>query len=459
MRSSRLPALACALLAGALPAGAPAAGAGPGPAVDSAVTTRDPAVPLDVLDLMVTPLTRQELEVEAQAWLGLVRDKVRQIADAEIAVRLTKEQVDQAEESAGAAPAADATAEGRSAILTDLAALRGERTALFDRAGTVLAELQEKGGDVTDHRRYLAAVSGLRLDVTDTGAAWATLSGWLTSEQGGVRWGLNLVKFAVILAAFWVLSAVLGQAADRALRRVKRLTALLREFISTTVRRVALAVGIIVGLAALEVNIGPLLAIIGAAGFVVAFALQSTLSNFASGIMILLYRPFDVGDAVDVAGISGTVASLNLVSTTLTTADNKRVVVPNNAIWGGIITNSTGSETRRVDMEFGIGYDSDMDRAREVLERIVKEHRLVLEQPEPLVRVHKLADSSVNLVCRPWVKTADYWTVYWDVTQKVKEEFDRSGIKIPFPQSDVHVHYSGEPAEAGRPVAARAAAR
>jgi small conductance mechanosensitive channel len=250
-----------------------------------------------------------------------------------------------------------------------------------------------------------------------------------------------LIAFLVTLLAFWILAMIVEKLTEKALKVGRRLSALMRDFIGKSVRRIVLAVGFIVALGALGVQIGPLLAVIGAAGFIVAFALQDSLGNLASGIMILIYRPFDVGDAVDVAGVSGKVHSMNLVSTTIRTFDNKVVVVPNNKIWGDIITNITGSTQRRVDMVFGIGYDADIAKAQSILERIVGEHPLVLKDPEPVIRVHELADSSVNFVCRPWSKTPDYWTVFWDVTRAVKEQFDAEGISIPFPQQDIHVRH------------------
>ena len=194
------------------------------------------------------------------------------------------------------------------------------------------------------------------------------------------------------------------------------------------------------GLAALDIDVSPVLAAIGGAAFVVAFALQGTLSNFASGVLILTYRPFDVGDVVDAGGVSGKVESMNLVSTHILTFDNKLMVVPNNKIWGDVITNATGTSQRRVDMVFGIGYSDDIDKAQAILEKIVGNHEKVLKTPEAVIKVHELADSSVNFVWRPWVRTADYWTVYWDITRQVKSEFDKNGVSIPFPQRDLHVY-------------------
>ena len=198
--------------------------------------------------------------------------------------------------------------------------------------------------------------------------------------------------------------------------------------------------GFVVALSMLEINVGPLLAAIGAAGFIIGFALQGTLSNFAAGIMILIYRPYDVGDFVDIGGTFGTVDAMTIVSTTLMTLDNQKVVVPNNMIWGDKITNVTGTDKRRVDMVFGIGYSDDIAKAQRILEEILVDHEAILKDPEPVVKVHELADSSVNFVVRPWVKTENYWNVYWDITKTVKLRFDDEGISIPFPQRDVHVY-------------------
>ena len=186
---------------------------------------------------------------------------------------------------------------------------------------------------------------------------------------------------------------------------------------------------------------GPLLAAIGAAGLVIGFALQGTLSNFASGIMIMVYRPFDVGDVISAAGTTGKVIGMNLVTTLVRTFDNQSIFIPNNKVWGDVITNVTANPTRRVDMKFGIGYGDDIERAREVLLEVVTSHEKVLADPAPVVQVGELGDSSVNFIVRPWSRTEDYWEVFWDVTREVKARFDAEGISIPFPQRDLHVHH------------------
>jgi small conductance mechanosensitive channel len=236
------------------------------------------------------------------------------------------------------------------------------------------------------------------------------------------------------------LSLLLRRVARRAMALASGASQILRRFVVNSVGRITIIVGLLLGLAALEINITPLVAVIGAAGFVIAFALQNTLSNFASGLMIMFYKPFDIGDFVETPTVSGTVKSMTLVTTNMLTPDNKLLVVPNNELWGKVITNVTGSSERRVDLVFGIGYDDDIALAERVLADVVAAHPQVLKEPEPAIRVAELADSSVNLICRPWVKTPDYWPVYWELTRAVKERFDAEGISIPFPQRDVHVH-------------------
>jgi len=361
--------------------------------------------------------------------------------------------------------ATEAYAEVKTKILEAVAALREERTALIDRLNVVLNELNSKLGKtvagkdnevVVPYRLYANSVGGIKVDVSDREAAWATVTSWIQSDEGGLRWGINITTFLATIIAFWILGRIFGKLTEKAFGIAKSSSILLRKFVVHSVRRVTLIIGLIIGLATLEVNIGPLLALIGALGFVVAFALQNTLSNFASGIMIMFYKPFDVGNFVNVAGVMGVVRSMNLVTTTITTSDNQIMVVPNNSIWGNIIINITGSEERRVDLVFGIGYGDDISHAQHVLADVVSKHPLVLTTPKPVIQVHELAESSVNFICRPWAKTDDYWTVYWDLTRMVKERFDAEGISFPFPQRDVHFFQESpqvlsEPASTAKP--------
>ena len=333
-------------------------------------------------------------------------------------------------------------AEERGYLLEKLTKLRAEQIALTDRTNAVINAYEKKGGaveEIEEYRQYVEAVSGIKVDVSDVDAVWTTLTGWIMSEEGGLRWVRNITLFIVTVLVFVVISNMVGKALHRVLARTRQASRLLSEFMVVTVRRLILAIGVIVGLAAMEVNVGPLLAVIGAAGFVIAFALQNSLGNFASGILILVFRPFDVGDMIEVSGILGTVQSMNLLSIQIRTPDNKLVIIANNQVWGDAITNVTGSDTRRVDLVFGIAYEDDIEHAQRVMNDVVSHHEKVLKTPETVIRVHELGDSSVNFVCRPWVKTADYWDVYWDLTEQIKQRFDKEGISIPFPQRDVHM--------------------
>jgi small conductance mechanosensitive channel len=214
---------------------------------------------------------------------------------------------------------------------------------------------------------------------------------------------------------------------------------MLRDTLIAWSSRVVMAIGVLVAVSQLGFQIGPLLAGLGIAGFIVGFALQDSLANFAAGAMILVYRPFDVGDVIEAATVSGKVSAMSLVSTTIHTFDNQTLIVPNNRIWGDVIRNVTAQRIRRVDLVFGVSYAEDVEHVERVLHDVVAKHPKTLDDPEPMVKLHKLADSAVEFVVRPWVHTEDYWDVYWDLTRDVKMRFDREGISIPFPQRDLHV--------------------
>lgn len=332
-------------------------------------------------------------------------------------------------------------------LLETVTQLREQRTRLLDNLRAVVDELENKTdkddadtvATIKDYRRYISTVSGIHVDVTDTTSAWVSLQGWAMSREGGIRWAINVASFLGILIGAWVLSRLLSRLVHKAMSRVA-LPILLEDFLVKSVRWVVMIVGVIWALSALEVSIGPLVALVGAAGFILAFAMQDSLSNFASGLMILFFRPFDTGDVIEAGGVAGTVRSMNLVSTTIRTFDNSLMVVPNSKIWSDVITNVTGVTQRRVDMEFGIGYSDDIDLALQILEEIVHAHPKVLEDPAPLIKLSSLGESSVNFICRPWATPADYWDVFWDITREVKKRFDAAGIGIPFPQRDVHLY-------------------
>lgn len=190
----------------------------------------------------------------------------------------------------------------------------------------------------------------------------------------------------------------------------------------------------------LGINTTSFLTIVGAAGLAIGLALKDSLSNFASGVMLVLFRPYRVNDYVDIGGVAGNVVSISLFTTELNTVDNQKVIVPNASITSNVITNVTANPTRRVDLVIGIGYNDDIKKAKEVIQGVLAEEKRILPEPAPLIAVSELADSSVNFVVRPWVKTGDYWGVYFALHENIKLALDANGISIPFPQQDVHMY-------------------
>ncbi len=203
---------------------------------------------------------------------------------------------------------------------------------------------------------------------------------------------------------------------------------------------ILMVVVVIAAVGALGVQTTSFIAILGAAGLAVGLALQGSLSNFASGVLIIIFRPYKVGDWIEGAGISGAVVDVQILTTILKTGDNKQIIVPNSQIMDSIITNYSANDTRRVDMVVGVSYADDVDKVRAALEDLITAEERILDDPAPTIAVSELADSSVNFVVRPWVKTADYWGVKFDLTEAIKKRFDQDGISIPFPQRDVHLY-------------------
>jgi len=329
-----------------------------------------------------------------------------------------------------------------------LQSLRKQRGALAEAQRTNVDLMDSYDLETADLRRGIISATGkLSQDILNKDVAAGLLESsaadaaeWFRTN--GAALVFQFVTFFLILFAFWILARVARGTVRRVIdRSTLSISSLAKDFFIKTTSRLVLLIGFIIALAQLGVEVAPLLAGLGIAGFIVGFALQDTLSNFASGLMILVYRPFDVGDAIEAAGVTGKVNQMNLVSTMILTFDNQMLILPNKQVWGGIIRNITNQDQRRVDMTFGIGYSDDIPKAEKVLASIVASHEKVLKNPEPVVRLHTLGESSVDFVVRPWSKTEDYWEVYWDITREVKRRFDEEGISIPFPQRDVHIHH------------------
>lgn len=253
------------------------------------------------------------------------------------------------------------------------------------------------------------------------------------------RWGLKVLGAIVVLfigrqAARWIRRGV-----RVALERGKMDPTLI-PFISSLAYYLVLAFVLIAVLGMVGIQTASIIAVLGAAGLAVGLALQGTLSNFASGVMLLVFRPFRVGDYIEAAGEGGTVRAVGIFTTTLTTPDNVGIVIPNTAVWGSTIKNYAAQETRRLDLMVGISYGDDIGSAMDTIHRVLGADSRVLADPAPVVGAHELGDSSVNLVVRPWCRRDDYWQLRWDLTRALKEELERAGCTIPFPQRDVHLH-------------------
>lgn len=252
------------------------------------------------------------------------------------------------------------------------------------------------------------------------------------------QYGMQVLGAIIILVLGKFASRLGSRLTRKALERGK-VDAAVVGFTSSMVGIAIMAFAVLAALAKFGIQTTSFIAVLGAAGLAVGLALQGSLSNFASGVMILIFRPIRVGDLVETGGYLGKIADVGIFVTTMNTLDNQKVIIPNSVITGNVINNVNGNGTRRVDMVAGISYGDDMTKAKRILEGILAAHPKVLKDPEPTVAVKELGDSSVNLVVRPWVNADDYWTVWFDVTQSTKEEFDKQGVSIPFPQRDVHL--------------------
>ena len=418
-------------------------GAGNAEEAEKARKERDAALPvsnrlLKELDANIDARERLGLDVKADI-ASLTEGLKTRSAMVAGGLQHTKDEIDEIVKR----PGADQDAQTQK----ELAQLKDERDLLAETQRLNADLMDERGLDTTELRQGIIIATGkISDDVLNRAVAtglikeWtADAADWLRSNGAGLFF--RVVIFLLILLAFWVLARIGRGLVRRALDRSKlNISSLAREFFIKMTVRLILLLGFIIAIAQLGIEVAPLLAGLGIAGFVIGFALQDTLSNFASGMMILIYRPFDVGDVIEAGGVMGKVDQMNLVATMVLTPDNQLLVVPNKQIWGGVIRNVTHNQTRRVDLTFGIGYSDDISKAEKVLAEILSSHEKVLKDPAPVIRLHELGDSSVNFVVRPWSKTGDYWDVYWDITREVKRRFDQEGISIPFPQRDVHIY-------------------
>lgn len=258
----------------------------------------------------------------------------------------------------------------------------------------------------------------------------------------GLEYGLLFLKaVAIFIIGRWI-AQLLANIANRLMKR-SGMDDMLRKFIRNIVYALLLVFVVIAAIGALGIQTASLVAVIGAAGLAIGLALQGSLANFAAGVLMIIFRPYKLGDLVQVAGTEGFVEEVDVFTTTLRLPDKTKIIIPNGQIMGDQIINYTEAEDRRLDLVVGIGYEDDIDKAREVLLAAVKESEYVLDEPAPAVSVAELGDSSVNLAVRPWVKSAKYAPASHELTERIKKALDANGISIPFPQRDVHVYSQG----------------
>ena len=277
-------------------------------------------------------------------------------------------------------------------------------------------------------------------NLPDLGFDWNQILELLQTR--GVEFGIN---FATALAIFYIGKFFVGLLVRTTgnVMRSQGVDKTLETFISNLIRTALMVVIVIAAIGAIGIQTTSFIAIFGAAGLAIGLALQGSLSNFASGVLIVLFKPYRVEAYIEAAGIAGSVEQVQILTTVLKTGDNKQIIVPNSQIMNSIITNYSANDTRRIDLVIGVSYGDDLDKVRATLEALIADETRILEEPATLIAVSELADSSVNFIVRPWVKSGDYWSVKLELTEAIKKRFDKEGISFPFPQQDVHLYNTG----------------
>ncbi len=383
----------------------------------------DVSIGIDELQILLVPLTGSDLAEMATTWQSLLKSSLSESALLNLSLRNLEGSV----------------AENVRVKLADTTEVQKDIRTNYT---AVLDAWEAKGAapeEVQPHRSYITALTVAAVRTIDAKTALLYARDWAVSWDGGLGLILQGLLLGLAIWALMLIARVLKRTTKRGLDKIPNLSRLLQAFIVNCVYWLTFVLGIVVVLGLFGVNVTPLFAVFGGLSFILGFALQDTLGNLASGLMIMVLKPFDTGDYIQVGGSSGFVDEMSIVSTRIRTFDNQIIVVPNSKIWGDVITNVSASPERRVDLVFGIGYSDNAQHAIEVLKELVAAHPMCLAEPEPEVFVGELGDNSVNIFCRPWSKSDDYWAVYWGLTGQAKERFDEEGISIPFPQRDVHL--------------------
>ena len=323
--------------------------------------------------------------------------------------------------------------------------LQTDRAAIIERFDVVLDAIDKKGGDTTSYRNYVDAVSGIELDVTDTEGLGVRLVAWLTAEEGGLRWLINVSRFVGILVASVIVSQLVGRFTHRALRKFGNTSTLFREFAVISLKRTVLVIGAMLALTSLGVSLGPVLAVLGGASFVLAFALQSNLGNFASGLMLLVTKPFDVGDEVKVAGYWAFVDSISLANTKLKDFGGNIVTLPNNTVWGADIINYTHTDIRKLQFSVYVKFEQDLDKIHRIWMDIVNSQPKLLKEPAPgWFPWNGHYEYYISVSLSAWSKKEDYWPLYVELLKLIQQQFQDHGIELAAPQQTINLSSNGE---------------
>lgn len=379
-------------------------------------------LPTAELKMMLRPLTKKELESESKEWMALLKKQVAESSQTNLELARLDSSIPE-------------NAEKLEALKKRQTEERKKETQLIKHTKTVLNALSDKGGDTKEQEDYIAAIQVVKnvsvnpVDHFNTAATDFRI--WASSREGGGVFIQSCVRFCFILLVFALLGKLVSKLVRRILAREKRGSRMLREFIQKTTWIMVFLLGLIIALSTVGVKVGTMLTALGAGGLIIGFALQDSIANFASGMMIMIHKPFDVDDFILIDGVKGKVERMSFAATTLVTIDNKELVIPNRKAWGNTITNYTGRSVRRLDLYFRVSYSDDIERVTELLRKLAEEQELVLAKPETIVGVHRLSESAVEIFLRPWTRTEDYWPVHWELTKLAKELFDKEGITIP----------------------------
>ncbi|MDB9502424.1 mechanosensitive ion channel family protein [Spirulina major CS-329] len=389
------------------------------------VTVDDPEIPINQLETLLTPLVQAQLQAEADAWFELLQEKAQEISVLELSIQQN------ANEEIGG----DVDTQREQEVVT-VTELETEQSNLISRLNIVLNALDEKGGDSTTYRQYMGAVSGLDFDITDAEGLGLRFTTWLQSEEGGIRWGINIIKIGGILIIASFVAPRSGKLVDRLLVPVENISTLFRGFIVNTTKRVVWVIAAGLSLTSVGISLGPVLALLGGLSFILAFALQSNLGNFASGMMLLLYKPFDVDDEVEIAGHWAVIKRITLANTVMQTWGQGRVIsVPNSTVWGSTIVNHTPKDgVRKIAEKVCVNLNEDLIAVKEIIEQVLAEHPLVLKEDfwagSFAWQVKEVAD--VYYVAR--CKAEDYWTVYEDLVLQIHSRLRAAGIAFSVPE-------------------------